>query len=99
MQPLVSIGELEVKTCRKRNIADILESGDVSLDKWYEAKVDFITLDEWSGTEKRTTRTMLVQSDKLPDALADLTKELEKQLGTYEVTSIKETAILEHVKY
>lgn len=94
--PLVSIGELEVDACRKRRISEILESGH---DRWFEAKVAFITINEKTLEEKRTVCAMLVQSDTLPNALADLTKELDKQLGSYEVTSIKESPIIEYFRY
>lgn len=99
IQPYAFAGELTIDSCRKRRIAEIIESADTQDDRWFEARVSFITLDEKSGTERKTPVTMLIQSDTLPNALSCLETELGKQLGSYEVNIIKETSILEYYKY
>lgn len=99
IQPFVSIGELEVINIKRVKFAEIFYDNREEADHYYRAKVNFITIDEKSGTEKKSGITMLLQSVSLPEALTLLTSELEKQLGDYEIASIADTQILDVFPY
>lgn len=99
IQPFVSIGELEVINIKRVKFAEIFYDNREEADHYYRAKVNFITIDEKSGTEKKSGVTMLLQSVSLPEALTLLTSELEKQLGDYEIASIADTQILDVFPY
>lgn len=99
VQPFVSIGELDVVNIKRVKFAEIFFDNREEADRYYRAKVNFITIDEKSGTEKKTAVAMLIQSVSLPEALNMLKDEMEKQLGEYEIASISDTQILDVFPY
>lgn len=94
IQPLVSIGELEVVGIKRAKFADLLLSRDERHDRFYRAKVAFITLDEKTAQERTQSVAYLIQSDSLPSALQSLTDELERQLFDYRIEAIGELPIM-----
>ena len=62
-------------------------------DKFFKAKVSFVTLDETTGKEKKTSELYLVQSDTLESAESDVKSFLND--GNTTISSISETAILD----
>lgn len=99
ISPLVSMGELEVTNIKRVKFAELFLAERESADRFFKARVNFITVDEKSGTEKRAGVNMLVQSESLPDALGELVKQMEGQLGEYEISSIADSPILDVIKY
>lgn len=99
IQPFVSIGELEVVNIKRVKYSEIFYDESEEADRYYRARVNFITIDEKSGTEKKTAVNMLIQSASLPEAVARLRDEMEKQLGDYEISSIADTQILDVFPY
>lgn len=99
VRPNVSVGELDVVNIRRRKIAELLLSRDSRHDRYYRAKVAFVTIDERTGAERATSVAMIVQSDTLINASSSLASELDKQLGTYRIESISETPIMDVYLY
>lgn len=99
ISPLVSIGELEVTNIKRVKFAELFLNDREGADRFFKARVNFITVDEKSGTEKRAGVNMLVQSDSLPSALDELVKQMENQLGEYEISSVTDTQILDVIQY
>ena len=97
--PFVSVGELEVVNIRRARIAELFLSENPEHERFYRAKVNFITIDEKSGTEKKTAATMIVQSDALLSAATDLAAQLDGQMAAYEIASITDTQILDVYQY
>lgn len=95
MIPFIS-GEFITSNISRARINELFESNG---DKWYKAKVYFISLDEEKGVEKRTACTMLVQADSVKDAWDVLEFGLKGTMADYEVAGINETAILDVYKY
>ena len=92
-------GEYEVKAVSKRKISEMFESTDEKADRWFKAKVAFITLDEKNGTEKKSNQNMLIQATDLRDAVARLDKGMEGTMADYEIASIAETPIMDVFHY
>ena len=90
-------GEFEVANIKKANYSEIFF--DETADKWFKCKLNFITLDEKSGMEKRTASYMLVQASDFSQALARLIDGMKGTLADYEVASIAETALIEVYQY
>ena len=97
--PFVSVGELEVVNIHRARIAELSLSGNPEHERFYRAKVNFITIDEKSGTEKKTAATMIVQSDALLSAATELVAQLDGQMAAYEIASITDTQILDVYRY
>ena len=98
VEPYMS-GEYEVAGIRKARIAELMESNDGNDDRWYKAKVAFITLDEKTAVEKRTSQTMLIQAQNLKTAVANLEKGMTGTMGDWDLTSMSETPILDIFPY
>jgi hypothetical protein len=96
MKPFIS-GEFQVANIKRTKINEMFfnENGD----KWYRSRVNFITIDEEKGVEKRTGNTMMVQASDMKDALAGLLEGMKGTMADFEVASIAETAIMDVYKF
>ena len=96
MQPFIS-GEFKVAGIVPKKINEIFynENGD----KWFRAKVNFITLDEEKGVERKSPTTMLVQACDIKEAREGLVEGMKGSMADYEVESITETKIVDVFKY
>ena len=99
IRPFVSVGELEVVNIRRARIAELFLNDEVEDDRYFRAKVNFITVDEKSGSEKKTSATMIVKSDSLPNAVTELKAQLDSQMASYEIASVTDTQILDVFQY
>jgi len=99
IRPFVSVGELEVVNIRRARIAELFLSDEAEDDRYFRAKVNFITVDEKSGSEKKTSATMIVKSDSLPNAVTELKAQLDSQMASYEIASVTDTQILDVFQY
>ena len=69
-------------------------------DKWYKAKLQFITLDEKTEKEKRSNVNYLVQASSLQGAVKHIDSVMGNTMITYDIASVTETPIMdvyEHV--
>ena len=98
MRPLIS-GEFIVTDIKRAKLTELFESIDAAADRWFKAKVAYITLDEVSGAEKRTNQTMLVQATDFRAAVKELDKGMEGTLGDWGIVSITETNIMDVFHY
>lgn len=92
MTPFIS-GEFEVSAVKKDRIAEMFI--DPEGDKWYRAKVMFITLDEKSGAEKKAASTMLVQAKDFQMAVKNLEDGMKGTMSDWEINTISETVIMD----
>jgi hypothetical protein len=99
IRPFVSVGELEVVNIRRARIAELFLNDEAEDDRYFRAKVNFITVDEKSGSEKKTSATMIVKSDSLPNAVTELKAQLDSQVASYEIASVTDTQILDVFQY
>ena len=63
-------------------------------EKWYRAKLSFISYDEAAGKEKRTNSTYLVQADTFAQALRNV-ESVMRGCNDYVTANICETRIME----
>ena len=61
--------------------------------------MNFITVDEKSGSEKKPSATMIVKSDSLPNAVTELKAQLDSQMASYEIAAVTDTQILDVFQY
>lgn len=96
VQPYIS-GEFVVTDIKRVNFAEVWANG--SGDYWWESQLEFITLDERTGAEKRTKNRMLVQADNLQEAMQQVRENMKGTMADYEAVCIKATPILEVVMF
>ena len=68
-------------------------------DRWFKCKLVFITLDEKSGAEKKTSTQVLVQAADLRDAVKKLDEGMKGTMADYQIASVAETAIMDVYPY
>lgn len=82
--------DFTVKDISQAPFREVFFSDDASADKWFKEKIAFITLDEKTGKEKRSSYYFLVQSAMLEGA----TKVLQgTSITDYIISNISETQI------
>lgn len=96
VSPFVS-GELNVLSVNKTKISEVFWNADG--DKFYKVKVNYITLDEKTGAEKRTSSFVLVQASNFADAFSNFNKGMRGSMLDYEIESIAETKIVDVYMY
>ncbi len=94
--PFIS-GEFSVSDIKRVKYSDTFfnESGD----RYYKAKLYYITLDEKSGAEKKTAVNMLVQASELREAVDIIDEEMKKTMIDYSIAGVTETAIMDVFTY
>lgn len=95
-KPFIS-GEFEVDKVTKARITELFYNDEG--DKWFRAKVNFITLDEEKGVEKRTGALVMVQANDLEQAVAGVIKGMSGTMADYELFSITQSDIVDVFKY
>jgi hypothetical protein len=98
MKPFIS-GEFLVASVSRKRISELFESTNANADKWYRAKVNFVSIDEEKGIEKRVPTAMYVMGEDMQDALNNLLAGLKNTLADYEIATIAETAIMDIFPY
>ena len=92
MTPYIS-GEFEVTAVKKDRISEMFIDPDG--DKWYRAKVMFITLDEKSGAEKKSASIMLIQAKDFQTAIKNLENGMKGTMSDWEINTLSETVIMD----
>lgn len=92
-------GAFEVKDIRRVNFNEVFDTADAVADKFYKAKLEFITLDERSGKEKKTSAQYLVQAADFEDSVKRLKARMSGVMMDYTIVSIAETKITDIYHY
>ena len=88
-------GEFTVSDIKRANYSELFYSEDTSADRWFKAKLQFITLDEKSGKEKKTNTLVLVQATDFRAALKNLDEGMKGTMADYVIASIQETTLMD----
>lgn len=96
IKPYIS-GEFTIADIKRAKLSELFFNDNG--DRFFKAKVCFITLDERSGTEKKTAVQMLAQASSLREALQVVNKGMEGTLADYFIASLSETAIMDVFPY
>lgn len=96
IKPFIS-GEFSISDICRRRFSETFfnETGD----RYYKARLFFLTLDEKSGSEKKTSVNMLVQASDLKEAVEIVENEMKKTMIDYTFHSVVETAIMDVFPY
>ena len=83
-------GEFDVTAIKIAPYKEIFFSDRAADDRWYKAKVAFLTIDEKTEKEKRTIVTYLVQAASVHNAADNIDSVIGKGMSDYEIVSIAE---------
>lgn len=92
LKPYIS-GDFFTSKVENSPIAEVM--GDKEADKFYLAKVAFVTVDERTAKEKKTASQWLIGGTDFNDAYEILLSEINKCMADVEIQSLSETAIRE----
>ena len=87
-------GEFQVSDIKRARYAEIFETSDESADRWFKAKLTFVTLDEKSGKEKKSSHNVLVQCSDLRDAVKRLDEGMKGSMMDYVISSMTDTMLM-----
>ena len=96
--PYVS-GEFDITAIRRTKIAEIFESKAEQADRFYSAKVAFITIDERTAVEKRVLQQVIVRATDFDDARNVLQDGMSGSMADWEKAQLSETNIIDLVPY
>ncbi len=74
------------------------KNASMEADKWFKCKLNFITLDEKSGKEKKTAQFFLVNANTAMTAHELVDNFMRESISDYEVEQVDETKILDVFK-
>ena len=77
---------------------DMKHAADVA-DKWYKAKLKFITIDEKTDKEKKTAAHYLVQAGSFEGARKNIEDVMGGTMIDYEIDTVSETPIMDVYEY
>lgn len=92
-------GDLEVKNINPCPFNEVIFSDVSNNDRWFLAKLAFITIDEKTEKEKYSYVNYLIQADTFDTAKAYITQVMDGSLLDYIIKSIKETKYLDVYEY
>lgn len=88
-------GEFKITDIKPAAYHEIFFSENANDDKWYKAKLQFITLDEKTDKEKKSNVVYLVQADNFANAVKNIQDFMGKTMIDYVIASVAETQIMD----
>ena len=92
-------GELEVCDLKIAQYKEIFFADNDLADKWYKAKLAFITIDEKTDKEKKTTVFYLVNAGNINSALKNVDELMGSTMIDYHTCNLTETHIMDVFEY
>ncbi len=98
MKPYIS-GDFDVVSIKRTNYSEIVENGADSADKWFKAKLMFVTLDEKTAKEKKQTVYFIVKASDINNAHTVVVGHMKTSVVDYEIATLDETKIMNLFRY
>ena len=92
-------GEIEIVDVKIAPYREIFFADDNLADQWFKAKLSFITIDERSNKEKRTSTMYLVNAGNISSAINNIDDVMSGTMIDYVTTSISATKIFDVFEY
>lgn len=92
IKPFTS-GEFLISDIKRCKFSEIVE--DKSGSTYYKCVMNYITLDEKSGKEKKIKNLVLVQASNVEEVITNVKTYMKDSVCDYKVSKIEETAIMD----
>ena len=92
-------GEIEIMDVKIAPYREVFFADDNLADQWFKAKLSFITIDERTNKEKRTSTMYLVNAGNISSAINNIDKVMSGTMIDYVTTSISATKIFDVFEY
>ena len=92
-------GEFTVKDIKIAPYKEIFFADSDTADRWYKVKLQFITIDEKTAKEKKTSVNYLVNAGTLSGAVKNVEEVMGGTMCDYVIASVAETQLLDVFEY
>ena len=92
-------GEFTIKDIKIAPYKEIFFSDEDLSDRWYKAKLEFITIDEKTEKEKRSAVNYLVQAGTLKGAVGNIESVMGTTMIDYVIAAVNETTLMDVFEY
>ena len=92
-------GEFTIKDIKIAPYKEIFFSDEELADRWYKAKLQFITIDEKTEKEKRSNVNYLVQASTLKGAVSNIESVMGTTMIDYVIAAVNETMLMDVFEY
>lgn len=98
MSPYIP-GEIELVDVKIAPYREVFFTDNNLADQWFKAKLSFITIDERTDKEKRTSMMYLVNAGNISSAINNIGEVMSGTMIDYVTTSISATKIFDVFEY
>jgi len=92
-------GEFTIKDIKIAPYGEIFFSDVEMADKWYKTKLQFITIDEKTAKEKKSSVNYLVNAGTLNGAVKNIDEVMGGTMIDYIIYSVSETSLMDVFEY
>ncbi|HLW08686.1 MAG TPA: DUF4494 domain-containing protein [Marinilabiliaceae bacterium] len=90
-------GDFQVTNISKANYSDLFPFDNA--DRWFKCKVNYVSLDDAAGKEKKVSSQMLVMGNDLKEAYDNLMTSLSGMAVDFNVVGINESPLMDVFPY
>ena len=92
-------GEIEIADLKIAPYKEIFFADSDLADKWYKTKLAFITIDENTDKEKKTSVFYLVNAGNINSAIKNIDEVMGGTMIDYQTINVSETSIMDVFEY
>ena len=92
-------GEVEIADLKIAPYKEIFFADSDLADKWYKTKLAFITIDEKTDKEKKTSVFYLVNAGNINSAIKNIDEVMGGTMIDYQTINVSETSIMDVFEY
>ena len=92
-------GEIDIVDLKIAHYKEIFFADSDLADKWYKAKLAFITIDEKTDKEKKTSVFYLVNAGNINSAIKNIDEVMGGTMIDYQTLNVSETNIMDVFEY
>lgn len=92
-------GEFAIADLKIAPYKEIFFADNDEADKWYKAKLAFVTIDEKTSKEKKTSVLYLVNAGSVGGCVKSVDEVMSTTMIDYQIMSVQETAIMDVIEY
>ena len=92
-------GEIEIADLKIAPYKEIFFADSDLADKWYKTKLAFITIDEKTDKEKKTSVFSLVNAGNINSAIKNIDEVMGGTMIDYQTINVSETSIMDVFEY
>lgn len=98
MTPFIT-GEFKVSAIKQTKYSEVVPSQQEVDDVWYKAKLNFITFDEKSGSEKKSPTHILIQACDIRQAISYIDEYMKGTIANYEIEAVSDSKLMDVYPY